>query len=50
MPVGFGYYGSPTYMLMKPKQQADDWVWIIDHTVQLEVEKCLVILGSAWAA
>jgi len=30
---------------MKPKEQADDWVWIIDHTVQLGVEKCLLILG-----
>ncbi|MGB5552284.1 MAG: hypothetical protein WBO74_17510, partial [Thermoanaerobaculia bacterium] len=33
------------YKLMKPKEQADDWVWIIDHTVQLGVEKCLLILG-----
>jgi hypothetical protein len=33
------------YKLMRPKQQADDWVWIIDHTVQLGVEKCLLILG-----
>ncbi len=30
---------------MRPKQQADDWVWIIDHTVQSGVEKCLLILG-----
>ena len=30
---------------MRPKEQADDWVWIIDHTVQLGVEKCLLILG-----
>jgi hypothetical protein len=45
MPVGFGCYGSPTYKLMKPKEQADDWVWIIDHTVQLGEEKCLLILG-----
>jgi hypothetical protein len=33
------------YKLMRPKQQADDWVWIIDHTVQLGVEKCLLVLG-----
>ncbi|MCP5018023.1 MAG: hypothetical protein GY938_22535, partial [Ketobacter sp.] len=33
------------YKLMRPKEQADDWVWIIDHTVQLGVEKCLLILG-----
>jgi hypothetical protein len=25
--------------------QADDWVWIVDHTVQVGKEKCLVILG-----
>ncbi len=30
---------------MKPKEQADDWIWIIDHTVQVGVEKCLLILG-----
>jgi hypothetical protein len=30
---------------MRPKEQADDWVWIIDHTVQLGEEKCLFILG-----
>ncbi len=30
---------------MRPKEPADDWVWIIDHTVQLGVEKCLLILG-----
>ena len=24
---------------------ASDWVWIVDHTVQIGVEKCLVILG-----
>ena len=30
---------------MRPKEQADDWVWIIDHTVQVGVEKCLLILG-----
>ena len=30
---------------MRAKAQADDWVWIIDHTVQLGQEKCLLILG-----
>ena len=37
------YYG--------PVGQADDWMWIIDHTLQLGDRKCLVILGlrqSAW--
>lgn len=33
------------YELHRPKEQADDWVWIIDHTVQLGPDKCLVILG-----
>jgi len=30
---------------MRAKQQAEDWVWIIDHTVQSGVEKCLLVLG-----
>ena len=33
------------YQLMRPKEQADDWVWIVDHTVQLGKDKCLLILG-----
>ena len=33
------------YKLTRPKKQADDWVWIADHTVQIGAEKCLVILG-----
>ncbi len=33
------------YKLTRPKAHADDWVWIVDHTVQLGQEKCLVILG-----
>jgi hypothetical protein len=33
------------YKLMRPKEQADDWAWIVDHTVQVGQEKCLVILG-----
>ena len=33
------------YKLTRAKEQADDWVWIIDHTVQVGQEKCLVILG-----
>jgi hypothetical protein len=33
------------YKLMCPKVQANDWVWIVDHTVQLGNDKCLVILG-----
>ena len=33
------------YKLMRPKVQAEDWVWIVDHTVQLGDDKCLVVLG-----
>jgi len=33
------------YKLMRPKQKADDWCWIIDHTIQLGKTKCLLILG-----
>ena len=39
------------YELGRPKDAADDWVWIMDHTVQLGPWKCLVIVGvrlSAW--
>jgi hypothetical protein len=33
------------YKLNRPKTRAEDWVWIIDHSVQIGSEKCLVILG-----
>ena len=33
------------YKLTRPKPKASDWVWILDHTVQSGVEKCLLILG-----
>ena len=33
------------FKLHREKQIADDWIWIIDHTIQLGNEKCLVILG-----
>jgi len=38
------------HKLARPKEQADDWVWIVDHTVQLGSEKCLVILGLRLSA
>lgn len=41
------------YMLSRPKELADDWVWIIDHTIQIGPLKCLVVVGvrlSAWEA
>jgi len=33
------------YKLMRPKKPGNDWVWIIDHTIQIGEPKCLVILG-----
>ena len=33
------------YQLTRPKPQADDWVWLVDHTVRIGQEKCLVVLG-----
>jgi hypothetical protein len=31
--------------LRRPKAVADDWAWLIDHSIQLGRCKCLVILG-----
>jgi hypothetical protein len=39
------------YALTCEKEKADDWLWMMDHTVQLGPWKCLVIVGirvSAW--
>jgi len=39
------------YHLTRPLEQADDWMWIADHTLQLGDRKCLIIVGirqSAW--
>ena len=33
------------YKLMRTKTMADDWCWIMDHTIQLGKTKCLLILG-----
>ena len=41
------------YELSRPKAQADDWVWIVDHTIQVGRGKCLVVVGvrlMAWEA
>lgn len=41
------------YQLNRPKTQADDWMWIVDHTMQLGERKCLIIVAirqSAWDA
>jgi len=39
------------FELLRKKERARDWAWIMDHTVQLGPHKCLVIAGvrlSAW--
>jgi hypothetical protein len=39
------------YKLTRPLEQADDWIWIVDHTMQCGDRKCLIILGlrcSVW--
>jgi len=28
-----------------PKEQADDWVWLVDHTIQLDSVQCLLVVG-----
>jgi hypothetical protein len=33
------------YKLTEVKEIADDWIWIVDHSIQIGKEKCLVILG-----
>ncbi len=33
------------YKLTRPKAVGTDWVWIVDHSIQLGEEKCFVILG-----
>jgi len=41
------------YELTRAKTPADDWVWIMDHTVQIGTTKCLLVVGcrlSAWRA
>jgi hypothetical protein len=39
------------FELMRPLDLADDWVWLVDHTVQVGPVKCLLIVGcrlSVW--
>jgi len=33
------------YKLMQEKEIANDWIWIIDHTIQMGKELCMAILG-----
>jgi hypothetical protein len=32
-------------MLRRPLTRADDWFWLVDHSVQIGTIKCLVVLG-----
>jgi hypothetical protein len=37
--------------LQRPKEKADDWIFLVDHTLQLGAWKCLLIVGirqSSW--
>ena len=39
------------YELQRSKEMASDWVWLVDHTVQMGQVKCLLIVAvrvSAW--
>lgn len=38
------------YELQRRKAWADDWVWIVDHTIQLGTTRVLVIVGLRWSA
>ena len=41
------------YELTCPQERGDDWVWLVDHTVQLGAHKGLVVIGlrlGAWQA
>lgn len=39
------------YELSRPLEIADDWIWLVDHTVQIGAIRCLLIVGirlSVW--
>jgi len=39
------------YELQRPKEMASDWIWLVDHTVQIGQVKCLLVVAvrlSAW--
>ena len=33
------------YVLLRPLEQADDWAYLIDHTVQIGTVKCFAVVG-----
>lgn len=34
------------YKLCRPKEQADDWTFIVDNSIQIGTQKCFVVLGT----
>lgn len=38
------------FQLTREKEKADDWVWIMDHTLQLGPYKCLIVVGIRLAS
>ena len=39
------------YALLRPLPRADDWAYLIDHTVQIGTVKCFAVVGlrlSEW--
>ena len=34
------------YQLLLVRTIADDWIWIVDHTVKIGPEKCFVVLAN----
>jgi hypothetical protein len=33
------------YLLCRPKVRANDWAWMLDHSIQIGQQRCLLILG-----
>lgn len=38
-------YRCGLYLLNRPLERREDWILIVDHTLELGVQKCLVIVG-----
>ena len=38
------------HQLQRPLETADDWVWIVDHTIQVGELKCLINVGFRLSA
>jgi hypothetical protein len=41
------------FELLRPKEAADDWVWIADHSIKIGVQRCLLVVAvrlSTWEA